>query len=297
MNSGFNVATAGRLATPGAGNWHRTWKIGWRIAVLLGVVIVLLAAIYPAALMPHDPFDIVGSRRLMPPGPIYWLGTDHLGRDLLSRIIFGTQPSLLVASGVVALATSIGLIGGMLAGFYRRFDNVIMRVMDGMMAFPAIMLALAIIAIMGRSVSNLVLAIAIVYAPQIGRVCRSAVLACRELDYVTAAVAAGASDFWVMTRHLFPNVMPVLIVQATYFFARALLTEASLSFLGLGLSPDEPSWGTILGEGRRFLRDASWTTIFPGLAIALSVVILNVFGDVIRDRLDPRLKAVGRPNQ
>lgn len=269
-------------------------SIGWRIVAVLALGLVLLAAIYPAALMPHDPFGIDGSRRLEPPGSIYWLGTDHLGRDLLSRIIFGTQPSLLIAAGVVILATSVGLVAGMLAGFYRRFDNIIMRVMDGMMAFPAIMLALAIIAIMGRSVTNLILAVAIVYAPQIGRICRSAVLACRELDYVTAAVAAGASDFWVMTRHLLPNVMPVLVVQATYFFARALLTEASLSFLGLGLSPDEPSWGTILGEGRRFLRDASWTTIFPGFTIAISVVVLNVFGDVIRDRLDPRLKAVDR---
>lgn len=256
--------------------------------------LVLLAVIYPEALTPYNPFAISGARRLLPPGWPYLAGTDHLGRDMMSRIIIGTQPSLLIAGGVAIVAVTAGLIGGMLAGYYRRLDNLIMRIMDGMMAFPAIMLALAIVAIMGRSIINLIIAIAIVYAPQIGRVCRAAVLACREQDYVTGAVAAGATDFWIMTRHLLPNVMPVLAVQATYFFARALLTEASLSFLGLGLPPDVPTWGMILGEGRRFLRDAPWTTIMPGLTIALSVVVLNVLGDQIRDRLDPRLKLIDR---
>jgi peptide/nickel transport system permease protein len=270
------------------------WRTSGRILMVVAGGLVLLAVVHPEALIPHDPFAISGALRLKPPAWPYVFGTDHLGRDVLSRIIIGTQPSLLISGGVVVLAVAGGLVGGMLAGFYRRLDNIIMRIMDGMMAFPAIMLALAIVAIMGRSIVNMIIAIAIVYTPQIARVCRSAVLACREQDYVTGAFAAGASDFWIMTRHLLPNVMPVLAVQATYFFARALLTEASLSFLGLGLPPDVPTWGMVLGEGRRFLRDAPWTTIFPGMAIALSVVALNVLGDHIRDRLDPRLKTIDR---
>jgi peptide/nickel transport system permease protein len=266
-----------------------------RVAVLSAIgLLVLIAVVHPETILPHDPFAIDGSRRLEAPDWSYVLGTDHLGRDILSRIIVGTQPTLLIAGGVVVLAILGGTIGGMVAGYYRQVDNLVMRIMDGMMAFPAVMLALAIIAILGRSITNLIIAIAIVYTPQVGRICRSAVIACREQDYVTGAVAAGASDFWIMTRHLLPNVMPVLIVQATYFFARALITEASLSFLGLGLPPDVPTWGTILGEGRSFMRDAPWTTIFPGIAIAVSVITLNVIGDLIRDRLDPRLKRISR---
>jgi peptide/nickel transport system permease protein len=265
-----------------------------RVLLIVLPLAVAAAVVVPQLLTPHDPFKIAGALRLEEPGAEFWLGTDHLGRDMFSRLIIGTRPSLLIAAGVCALAAGVGLFTGLIAGYYRWLDNVVMRLMDAMMAFPAIVLALAIVAILGRSVTNLIFAIAVVYAPQISRVCRSAVLACREQDYVTAAVAGGASDWWVITRHLLPNVLPVLSVQATYFFARALIYEASLSFLGLGLPPDIPTWGSILGEGRRFLRDAPWTTVFPGLTIAAAVVAINLFGDRLRDRLDPRLRALDR---
>ncbi|MBI4279781.1 MAG: ABC transporter permease [Armatimonadetes bacterium] len=261
-------------------------------AAALGFLAVVL--VWPQALMPRDPFAISAPNRLHPPDAEFPLGTDHLGRDLLSRIILGTRPSVLVSTGVVVLATTAGLIAGVTAGHYRRLDNIVMRIMDGMMAFPAIMLALAILAIMGRSVFNLILAVAIVYTPQIARVSRSVVLAYRETDFVAAAVASGATDLRVVWRHLLPNCIPAVTVQATYFFARALLTEASLSFLGLGLPPEVPSWGMLLGEGRRYMQEAPWTTIFPGLAIAVAVVILNVAGDTVRDRLDTRLRNLER---
>lgn len=286
------VRSATQPVRPGVASGRR-FGAGVRGALAVSAVLCLLLVLMrPQALMPQDAFAISADHRLQPPGPAFVLGTDHLGRDLLSRIILGTRPSVLVSSGVVLLATTAGLMTGMVAAFYRRLDNLIMRIMDGMMAFPAIMLALAILAIMGRSVVNLILAVAIVYTPQIARVSRSLVLAYREADFVSAAVATGASGLSVMWRHLLPNVIPGVMVQATYFFARALLTEASLSFLGLGLPPDVPSWGMVLGEGRRFLREAPWTTIFPGLAIAGTVVIVNVLGDVVRDRLDPRLKGI-----
>lgn len=291
----YNALTAGAAA--GARPNVKTRALLIRLFLLATSGLLLVLVVYPQALVIHDPFAIAGRLRLEPPSSSFWLGTDHLGRDMLSRIIIATQPSLLIAGGVVILATAGGTIGGLLAGYYRRLDNVIMRIMDGMMAFPAILLALAIVAVLGRTVPNLIMAISVVYAPQIGRVCRSAVLSCREQDYVTAAIAGGGSDYWIMTRHLLPNVIPVLAVQATYFFARAILTEASLSFLGLGLPPDTPTWGTILGEGRRFLRDAPWTSIFPGLAIATAVIAINIIGDVVRDRVDPRLRSLDRSSR
>lgn len=278
-----------------------TAKRGRRSRAYVGLVVgagalflLSVALVWPQALMPHDPFAISGMDRLRPPSARFWLGTDHLGRDLLSRIILGTRPSVIVATGVVLLATTAGVVTGILAGYYRRLDNPTMRIMDGMMAFPDIMLALAILAIMGRSVFNLIVVVAIVFTPQIARFTRSLVLAYREVEFVLAAVAAGASDLRVMWRHLLPNMMPAVTVQATFFFARALLTEASLSFLGLGLPPEVPSWGMLLGQGRPFLREAPWTTIFPGLALATAVVVLNLLGDAVRDRLDPRLRGIER---
>lgn len=261
-----------------------------RVVAGAGVLLLLVLIIYPEALMPRDPFGIVAEDRLTPPGSTYWFGTDHLGRDILSRVILATRYSVLISSGVVVVITLAGLIAGMLAGYFRRLDNLIMRLMDSIMAFPTTMFALAILAIMGRDATNLILAIGIAYTPQVARITRSAVLTYRETAFVEAAVSIGSSDLRVMARHLLPNVTPVIVIQASYFLARVLLTEAGLSFLGLGLPPNTPSWGMILGEGRTYLREAPWITIFPGLAIAVAVVTLNVFGDIVRDRLDPRLR-------
>jgi peptide/nickel transport system permease protein len=290
-SSSSALALAAPRPRAAARGW-RSWTLRATVAAT-GLFLLAVVAV-PLTFTPYDPFAVSGSDRLRPPSLQHPLGTDHLGRDLLSRVILGVRPSLLVAVGTVAVSLSAGLVFGLLAGFYRRLDNLLMRVMDGLMSFPYILLAIAVLAVLGRNTANLILAISVVYTPFIARITRSVILSYREATFVEAAMALGASDLRILARHLLPNVVPIIAVQATYFSARALLTEASLSFLGLGLPPEMPSWGTLLGDGRRFLRSAPWVSIFPGVAISLTVLVLNVAGDAIRDRLDPR---VTRSNQ
>ncbi len=227
--------------------------------------------------------------RLSRPSARHWLGTDDVGRDVWSRVVYGARLSILVGAAVVLMALVLGVLCGLVAGFYRKLDNVVMRIMDGLMAFPAIILAIALMASLGPSVRNVIFAIGIVYAPRVARVVRGSVLVIREATYVEAARALGASDPGLIWKHVLPNCLSPVIVQASFVFAAAVLNEAALSFLGVGVPPYVPSWGNILSEGRLYLQQAPWLVLYPGAAIMLTIFGLNVIGDGLRDVLDPKL--------
>mgnify|MGYP000893572637 CR=1 FL=1 len=254
------------------------------------VVLVVLTAIFADVLAPFDPTSQL-AQPLQPPGGAYRLGSDELGRDVLSRVIHGARVSLYVGIVSVAIALVSGSILGLLAGYYGgKIDMTIMRVMDVLFGLPAIVLAIAITSVLGPSLNSVLVAIGIVYAPQFSRVARAPTLSLRERDFVTAARALGAGDIWIVARHILPNMTAPIVVQATVAFSTAILTEATLSYLGLGTQPPTPSWGTMLNAGKQVLLLAPWTSIFPGLAIALTVLGFNLLGDGLRDVLDPRLR-------
>jgi peptide/nickel transport system permease protein len=263
--------------------------------VLVGAglfLLLLLAAVFAGALATHTPTRLYPANRLKPPSAANHLGTDEFGRDVYSLVLFGARTSLRIG-GLTMLFTSIGgIVIGLLAGYYRRLDLLIMRVMDGLMAFPAIILAIALMASLGPSLRNVVVALAVVYTPRIARIVRGSVLVVRELPYVEAARGLGAPDPTVLRRHVLPNCLSPVIVQATFIFALAVLGEAALSFLGVGAPPAAPSWGNILAEGRLYLQQAPWLTLAPGVAIMATIVGLNLFGDGLRDALDPKLRGL-----
>jgi peptide/nickel transport system permease protein len=260
---------------------------------VVGVVIVagiLLLALAAPILARHNPLFLDADVRLQAPNAAYPFGTDNQGRDTYSRVVFGARLSLLVGVGVALLTVVIGTSVGLMAGFYRRFDNVVMRVMDGLMAFPGVILAIAIMAAIGPRVENVIFSLTVVYMPRLARVIRSAVLQLREQQYVEAAQAIGVGAPRLLVRHILPNCMAILIVQSTFIFADAVLGEASLSFLGAGTPPEIPSWGNMLGDARQYLARAPWTMLAPGAALMLAVLGLNLLGDGVRDLLDPRLR-------
>jgi peptide/nickel transport system permease protein len=262
-------------------------------AAVVGAVIVagtLLLALAAPILARHNPLFLDADVRLQAPNVIYPFGTDNQGRDTYSRVVFGARVSLLVGVGVALLTVLIGTSVGLLAGFYRRFDSVVMRVMDGLMAFPGVILAIAIMAAIGPRVENVIFSLAVVYTPRLARVMRSAVLQLREQQYVEAAQAIGVGAPRLLVRHILPNCTAILIVQSTFIFADAVLGEASLSFLGAGTPPEIPSWGNMLGDARQYLARAPWTMLAPGAALMLAVLGLNLLGDGVRDLLDPRLR-------
>jgi peptide/nickel transport system permease protein len=282
------------LARPPENLWSLVFK-GLRRSrsTTIGGLIVLtavFAAIFAPVLSPHDPQAINVIDRLQGPSSTYPFGTDNLGRDILSRVIYGARISLIVGLMVVVSATGAGIALGLAAGYSNRLDRVIMRVMDGLMAFPSILLAIALMAALGAQLSNVIIALAIVFTPRVARVVRSVTLVIRELDYVQAAQALGAPTWRILLRHVLPNALAPVIVQATFIFAESVLAEAALSFLGVGLPPYVPSWGTIITVGRMFMETAPWITIFPGLAILITVLGLNLLGDGLRDLSDPRLR-------
>jgi peptide/nickel transport system permease protein len=263
-----------------------------RPIVLVGVVLVVLilvTGLFAPWLAPHDPGAFAVRDRLQAPSERYLLGTDHLGRDVLSRIVHGARISLLTSSLVVVLAVAIGLALGLAAGYSSALDQVVMRVVDALLAFPPILLAIALMAALGPSLANIVVALGIVYGPRMARLVRGSVLQIKELEYVQAATALGAPTLRVLALHVLPNAISPLIVQATFTFAHAVLAEASLTFLGAGLPPDFASWGIMLSEARPHMERAPWTAVPPGVAIALFVLGLNLIGDGLRDFLDPRL--------
>jgi len=267
--------------------------LGRSRSTLVGGLIILaivLIALFASLLSPYDPQDIQVPQRLLEPGPAHPFGTDNLGRDIFSRVIHGARVSLLVGSLVVLCATGAGATIGLIAGYDNRMDRVLMRIMDGLMAFPTTLLAIALMAALGARLSNVIVALSIVFTPRVARIVRSVTLVVRELDYVQAAQALGAADARILARHVLPNCLAPIIVQATFIFADSVLAEAALSFLGVGLPPYIPSWGTIITAGRTFMQTAPWITVFPGVAILISVLGLNMLGDGLRDLSDPRLQ-------
>jgi len=270
-----------------------------RKTTLIGAVLMLLmlAVGVLAPMIGGDPGHMDVAGRLKAPSRAHWLGTDDVGRDVWSRVIYGARLSLLVGAAVVVFSFAVGVVCGMVAGYYRRLDNVVMRVMDGLMAFPAIVLAIALMAALGASVVNVIVAIGVVYSPRVARVVRGSVLVIRETSYVEAARALGVADLSVMTRHVLPNCLSPVIVQASFVFAAAVLTEAALSFLGVGVPPYVPSWGVILAEGRLYIQQAPWLVIYPGVAIMLTIFGLNLFGDGLRDVLDPKIRGLTSERQ
>jgi peptide/nickel transport system permease protein len=251
---------------------------------------VLLIALLAPLIAPLPPEQIQFRHRFEPPSWAFPLGTDNFGRDLLSRVVYGAQLSLLVGFTVVVLTGIAGTLVGAAAGYFRRLDNPLMRVMDALMAFPTILLAIGIAAALGASAVNAIIALSAVYTPRTARIVRASVLVVRETEYVQAARACGAGHGHILFRHVLPNSMAPLIVQLTFIFAYAVLAEAILSFLGLGPEPPTPSWGNIIAEGRNYMREAYWITLFPGVAIAITVLGLNLLGDGLRDALDPRMR-------
>ena len=265
-----------------------------KTAVLgLGLAIaVMLGALGAPLLAPADPLAM-GPRRLGLPSGANWLGTDQLGRDLLSRLLFGARVSLMVSFSAVGLAACAGAAVGLLAGYFeRRVDHVLMRSVDVLMAFPSLLLALAVVATFGASLANLILAITLAYVPIFSRVVRGSVLSAKANEYVQASRALGAGDARLMLHAILPNVLAPVIVQATFNLSTAIMIEAALSFLGLGVQPPAPSWGSMLSEARSFMELDPWLAIAPGSAITLAVLGFNLFGDGLRDFLDPRLRGV-----
>ncbi|MFC6387062.1 ABC transporter permease [Sporolactobacillus kofuensis] len=265
-----------------------------KLAVCGGIFVVLLVvlAVFAPLLAPFDPTKQNYGQILKPPSATHWFGTDTLGRDLLSRIIFGAQVSLKAGLISVGIALTIGIPLGMISGYFRGFwdEFIIMRVTDAMLAFPSLVLALTLAAVLGPSLNHAMIAIGLVFTPYFIRLARGEVLAQREREYVSAARASGLRNFSIMMRHVFPNILGPLIVQATLNVASAIIAEASLSYLGLGTQPPTPSWGAMLAEGQGYISQAPWISIFPGLFIFLAVISINVFGDGIHDWLDPKLK-------
>jgi peptide/nickel transport system permease protein len=256
--------------------------------LLLAVLAMALAADWIA---PASPTRMSMRTRFTPPGgALHPLGSDAFGRDVLSRLVHGARVSLRIGLLVVLVAGLAGTLIGALAGYFRALDGPLMRAMDALMAFPAILLAIAIAAALGPSETNVVIALAAVYAPRTARIVRAQVLVLREAEYVQAARVAGASDAFILRRHILPNCTAPLIVQLTFVFAYAVLAEAVLSFLGVGPPPPTPTWGNMIADGRNFIREAPWITMMPGIAVSVTVLGLNLLGDGLRDALDPRMQ-------
>jgi peptide/nickel transport system permease protein len=264
---------------------NRSFAIGASL-----VLFVALIAIFANVLAPYDPLRSNFRARFVAPNVEHWFGTDHFGRDLLSRVMYGGRVSLTIGFFVVVATGLAGTTIGAIAGFFRRLDNPLMRLMDALMAFPAILLAIVISAVLGASIANVVIALSIATSPHTARIVRGSVLVVREMDYVEAARALGASDLRLLFGHVLINSLAPLIVRLTYVFAIAILAEAVLSYIGVGPPPPTPTFGNIIAGERDFMETAPWAMIFPGLAIVVSVLGLNLLGDGLRDVLDPRMK-------
>lgn len=266
-----------------------------KLAVTGSIILLLflLMAIFAPVLAPYDPFYMDSSAPLAPPSAAHLLGTDNMGRDILSRIFYGARISLRVSLVSVTIATVAGVFLGVAAGYFGKLtDGVISRVLEIMFAFPEVLLALLIMSILGPSLNNIMIAIGIVYTPIFARITRGAVLSVKDSLYVEAARSIGVKDSTIIVRHILPNILSPILVQVTLSLAFAILSEAALSFLGIGVEPDVPSWGIMLNNGKAWIEIAWWVGVFPGIAIALAVLGFNILGDGLRDVLDPRLRNV-----
>ena len=287
LGAGATAAAAPSSARPSFARRlfaNRSFTIG---LALVGLIALL--ALLADAIAPFDPLKGSLRARMLPPSMEHWMGTDHFGRDILSRVLHGARISLQIGF-MVALVTGIaGVVVGATAGYFRRSDGPIMRLMDAFMAFPSIILAIAISAVMGASVLNVIIALAIAATPHTARIVRASVLVVREMEYVEAARALGAGHARILLRHVLANALAPLVVRMSYVFAIAILNEAVLSFIGVGPPPPAPTFGAIIANGRDFIVAAPWITLAPGLAIVASVLGLNLLGDGLRDVLDPRM--------
>jgi peptide/nickel transport system permease protein len=263
---------------------HPTALIGGGILLLMIAIAVLAPWIGTI-----DPQLVSPAKRLKPPSSAYWFGTDMLGRDVYSRVAYGARVSLVVGLAVALLSTAIGLAIGLVTGYVRRLDAIVMRVMDGLMSIPSVLLAIALMALTKASIGNVIAAITLAEVPRVVRLVRSLVLTLREQPYVEAAIASGTTLPLILVRHILPNIVAPLLVQATYVCGSAMITEAILSFIGAGTPPNIPSWGNIMAEGRSLVQIASYLLIFPGIFLSLTVLAVNLLGDGMRDALDPRL--------
>ena len=271
--------------------WVRLPRVPLTSLIALLVLLAIIAmAVFAPWLANHDPIALAPANRLKPPSAQFWLGTDAYGRDLYSRILYGARISLTVGLGVTVLSILIGLPLGLLAGYMRGLDAVLMRVMDGLMAIPGILLAIAIVSLSSAGLATVMIAIMIPEIPQVVRLVRSRVLSAREEPYVEAAQLMGTSTLKIMLRHLMPNTLAPLIVQGTYICASAILTESILSFLGVGIGTETPTWGNIISEGRVYFQLKPSLVLWAGLALSLCILSINLLGDAARDALDPRMK-------
>jgi peptide/nickel transport system permease protein len=279
-------------------SWRRSFLRRYPFAAGAAVILVLIviAALLAPWMGTVDPKALAPTLRLRPPSDQNWLGTDQFGRDMWSRVVHGARVSLTVALAVATASVLLGTLIGVVAGYVRWIDGLVMRVMDGLMAIPGILLAIALVSLSGASQFTVIVAIMVPEIPRVVRLVRAMVLSVREEPYVEAAVAAGTPLPQLLWRHVLPNCVPPLIVQATYIAASAMLTEAILSFLGAGTPPEIPSWGNMMAEGRTFFAVAPRIVLFPGFALALTILTVNVLGDALRDRLDPKLaRRMGGP--
>ena len=262
---------------------HPTVVIGLGVLVLMALIAIC------APLIANDPMRLKPINRLKPPSEMYWFGTDFLGREVFARTIYGSRVSMIVGGAVALISVTIGLVIGLLAGYIRWVDAIVMRIMDGVMAIPGVLLAIALISLAGASLTNVIIAISIPEIPRVVRLVRSVVLTIREQPYVEAAVSVGSPLHKILFKHILPNTVAPLIVQATYVCASAVVIEAILSFLGAGTPPEIPSWGNIMAEGRIYFQVAPWILFFPGTLLAITVLAVNILGDGLRDSLDPRI--------
>jgi peptide/nickel transport system permease protein len=265
----------------------------WAGSVILACVLAIAAG--APWFTSYDPMRLDVANRLLPPSAGHFFGTDEFGRDVYSLTLYGSRISLVVGASVMLLTSIIGIVLGLLAGYFRSLENPLMRTADGLMAFPAIVLAIAFMASLGPRVSNIIIALTIVYMPRTARITYGAVLVARELAYVEAARAAGARDFRVAFLHILPNCLAPLVVQGTFIFAYAVLAEATLSVLGVGAPPYIPSWGNVINAGGKLIKEAPWIAFFPAMAITVTGLGLNLLGDALHDALDPRLRSLERP--
>lgn len=267
---------------------HRTMQRKTMVIGIAVLAIFVLAGALAPWITPFSPSRLSVANRLLAPSGVHWFGTDDFGRDVFTRVIYSARTSLFVGFAVVVFSALVGVTLGLLAGFFRRLDPPVSRLLDAMMSFPDILLAISLVAALGPTLVNVIVALGIVYAPRLARIVRASTLVIRELPYVEAARAIGVSTPHIMVMHVLRNITSPILVQGTFIFASAILAEAGLSFLGVGVSPDVPTWGTMISLGRQYMDQAWWIMLFPGLAVVIAVLSLQLVGDGLRDLLDPR---------
>ena len=267
-------------------------KRQYNIFLIVGIVIVLTAifiAVFCPIITKYDPLLVNVKERITAPTGQHKLGTDEMGRDVLSRMFFGVRASMIIGVSVAIISTVAGIIVGVIAGYYKKVDNVLMRILDGVMAFPSIIIAIALAGILGTGKINIIIALSVAYFPTMARIVRSSVLSLRDIEYVQSIKVLGASDAYIIIHHIIPNIISPIIVQMTFIFALAVFDEAALSYLGVGIRAPEHSLGGMVSDARKYMSVAPWTILYPGLMIAYIVLGLNLLGDGLRDYFDPKL--------